>query len=117
MGYDRAGDSYPKNDGIDIINYAFELKLTDNSDHIEGNATIDARYVWAGQSTLRLDLTSKSDELEGKGMTVESVMEGDHSLAFTHADNVLMINLGRDIPKMELVSVAVSYSGRPAAGL
>ncbi|MFV1981831.1 MAG: hypothetical protein ACC655_11810, partial [Rhodothermia bacterium] len=43
--YDRVGDDYPKNSAIDILNYTFELQLTDNSDTIRGIATIDARYL------------------------------------------------------------------------
>ncbi|MEO5760907.1 MAG: hypothetical protein ABIR28_01220, partial [Vicinamibacteria bacterium] len=53
-------DSYPKNQGIDILNYAFELKLSDQSDSISGRATVDARFLTAGQSELRLDLIKAS---------------------------------------------------------
>ena len=59
-------DTYPKNPGIDMLHYAFELRLTDDSDRITGIATIDARYLEAGQSQLRLDLIKAADVLEGK---------------------------------------------------
>ena len=34
-------DTYPKNYGIDALNYAFRLDLSDNTDEIRGEATID----------------------------------------------------------------------------
>jgi len=117
MPYDRAGDNYPKNDGIDIINYAFEIQFTDNSDFMSGTTTIDARYLTAGQHELRLDLTNKSDELDGKGMTVEWVKEGDTALAYRHEGNELFIDMGRELLVQERISVTVRYSGVPAAGL
>ena len=115
--YDRVGDLYPKNDGIDILHYRFEIQLTDNSERIEAVATIDARYKTEGQNQFRLDLIQQSDALDGKGMVIDSVLDGDTPLDFEHADNQVFIDLGRTVPKGERILVSVHYHGEPAIGL
>lgn len=110
-------DSYPKNQGIDILNYAFELKLSDQSDSISGRATVDARFLTAGQSELRLDLIKASDTLGGKGMTVHAVTMREQPLSFRHERDQIFIQLGRPSQAMERVKVTVTYSGIPAKGL
>jgi hypothetical protein len=37
-------DNYPRNYSIDIIHYAFEIKLSDNTDEIFGKATIQILF-------------------------------------------------------------------------
>jgi hypothetical protein len=69
--YDNVGDHYPKNEGIDIQKYAFEIRLTDHSDEIQVAATVDARFTAAGQREHRLDLVKQADTLESKGMHVD----------------------------------------------
>ena len=115
--YDRVGDIYPKNQGIDILNYAFDILLTDNSDQIRVEATVTARYLKAGQSALRLDLVEQSDALEGKGMRVDRVHTNDQDLEFSHRDNQLFIDLGQEINADERIEVTVAYHGVPAKGL
>ncbi len=115
--YDYVGDIYPKNEGIDILNYAFKIKLTDNSDHIEVAATVDARYEAAGQSELRLDLVKKSDAHDGKGMVVDKVVFEEKELSYEHRDDQLFIELGREIQEMARIRVTVHYRGVPAKGL
>ena len=110
-------DSYPKNPGIDILNYVFELKLSDQSDSLSGKAVIDARFLSAGQSELRLDLVKQSDALGGKGMTVQGVSMQGQPLSFRHERDQIFIQLGRASRARERVQVTVTYSGIPAAGL
>lgn len=110
-------DSYPKNPGIDILNYAFELKLSDASDEIGGKATIDVRFVAGGQKELALDLVKRSEALGGKGMTVSEVTIGGQPAVFRHEMDRLSIPLGRASTAMERVRAVVTYHGVPAAGL
>jgi aminopeptidase N len=110
-------DNYPKNPGIDIVGYTFELHLTDESDSISGLATVDARYLSAGQSELRLDLIQQSDALEGKGMVVDGVTLEGQALEFRHEDDQIFIQLGRSPEAMERVQVQVAYHGVPNSGL
>lgn len=112
--YDRVGDNYPKNESIDIINYRFEVVITDQSDEIDVVATIDARFEAAGQSELRLDLVEAS---EGKGMVVERVYAAEQDLRYRHEQNQLFIDLGHETRQNERLQVSVQYSGSPAKGL
>ena len=59
-------DSFPKNPAVDVLNYVFELTLSDETDEIKGRTTVDARLLEAGQREFRLDLIQKSDAQEGK---------------------------------------------------
>ena len=117
MPFDRVSDQYPKNKNIDVLNYAFDITLEDQSDVIRMVATIDVLFVGPGQHQLRLDLVKTSAELDGKGMTVDSVTMGGKTLEFHHQGDELMINLGREMPKSERIQVSVKYDGRPALGL
>ncbi len=110
-------DSYPKNADIDMIGYVFHLSFSDDSDSFDGVTTASARYLAAGQSSLRLDLIKKSDELDGRGMTVTSVEMDGETLSFRHEDDQIFIDLGREAGEGERVEVTVHYSGIPAAGL
>ncbi len=115
--YDRVSDQYPKNLNIDVLNYAFDIHLVDQSDLIEMLATIDVQFLGKSQRQLRLDLVKASDELEGKGMTVESVTMDGTSLAFQHQGEELIIDLGRDLQPMERIQLSLKYNGHPALGL
>jgi len=111
------GDSYPKNPGIDMLGYVFELTLSDETDVIQGVATATARYLEAGHRELRLDLIQPVDSLDGYGMTVSRVETTGGDLSFRQEDHQLFIDLGRVIPAGDQVAVAVHYSGRPSDGL
>jgi len=115
--YDWVGDNYPKNEGIDILNYAFNIQLTDNSEMIQVVASIDTRYETEGLNQLRLDLVKQSMELEGKGMIVDRVYTEDGELSYEHKDDQLFIDLGREADKGERIQVSVQYHGIPAIGL
>jgi aminopeptidase N len=110
-------DAYPRNPGVDVLHYAFELTLSDQTDAIEGRTTIDARFVTPGQSELRLDLVKASERSGGKGMTVQAVTLGGEPLPFRHERDQLFIAMPHPSAAMERVRVTVSYRGIPAAGL
>lgn len=110
-------DSYPKNPGVDVLNYAFELTLSDQSDSLSGRTTVDVRFLTAGQTELRLDLVKASEKLGGKGMTVREVTLEGQPLPFRHERDQIFIQLRRPTIAMERLRVMVAYSGIPAAGL
>jgi len=101
-------DSYPKNFGIDVQGYVFELDFTDGSDFVSGRATVDARFVGGGQSSLRLDLVE---------MTVLDVTMDGEDVSWTHADGAITIDLGQTVPAGERRRVTVTYEGTPTDGL
>ena len=110
-------DTYPKNPDIDVLHYAFDLTLTDETDVIRGVATIDARYLKGGQTGLRLDLVQASDALDGRGMSVDAVRMGGRDLTFRHEADQIFIDLPEPPPAGSRIRVEVAYHGLPATGL
>ncbi|MDA0874718.1 MAG: M1 family metallopeptidase [Bacteroidetes bacterium] len=110
-------DSYPKNTGIDIQGYVFHLTVTDDSDVVMGRTDVDARYVTAGQSALRLDLLGKTAEREGKGMEVTRVTMDGAELSYAHANDALVIDLGSPVEAGKRITISVEYQGIPADGM
>lgn len=110
-------DNYPKNPNIDVLNYAFRIELSDESDQIKCEATIDVRYVGEGVQILRLDLVKSSQKLGNKGMTVTQVMSAGKNLTFSHENDSLLINLPEPSKAQQRSTYTISYSGIPATGL
>lgn len=111
------GDMYPKEPRIDVLNYEFRIELSDTTDAINGEATVDVRFLAGGIREMRLDLTNKSDALKGAGMTVASVTADGQAAVFRHQDNVLLITLARPSAANERRKFTIRYSGIPASGL
>ena len=109
-------DTYPKNLRVDIINYRFALELHDQDNRIAGTADVDLRFVAAGETSLRFDLTNQ-DTATGRGMTVSAVSADGTSLAFTHRDNALTITLPRRFEPGQRLRLQIAYAGVPASGL
>lgn len=64
-----------------MIHYATRLTLRDESDEIEGKATVEARFVRDGVPKLALDLASPAS---GKGMRVSTVRVRGTAASFEH---------------------------------
>lgn len=111
----RAMDTYPKNRAIDALNYAFALTLSDETDMISGEATIDLRFREAGIEEVRLDLIEEN--AEGTGMRVRAVTEAEGPLKFEHRDDALFIALAQPTEAGERRRITVAYEGIPATGL
>lgn len=108
-----SADTYPRQSGVDAQHYIFRVTLSDDSDEISGEATVELRFVRDGVSEFALDLTS---EAGGKGMTVSSVDSNGAPFQFAHQDNRLTIKLAP--PKAgDLRQFTVHYHGIPADGL
>jgi aminopeptidase N len=110
-------DTYPKNPKIDILNYAFRIQLSDGTDVIHVEATVDVRYVGEGVDRLRLDLVKSSAALGNKGMLVTKIVSEGNILRFTHEGDQLEINLPAPTRKNQWSSYTITYSGIPATGL
>ncbi len=110
-------DSYPKNPKIDAINYVFKLELSDDTDKIVCETTIDVRFLAEGVQELRLDLINASSELKGKGMHVSRVTSDGDSLTFRHKDEALYITLAAPSTVNQRNKYTIAYTGIPAAGL
>lgn len=112
---ERAMDTYPKNPAIDALNYAFELTLSDETDVISGEATIDLRFLEAGIEEVRLDLIEEN--ADGTGMRVQAVAGADGPLEFEHRDDALFVALATPTEAGERRRITVAYEGIPATGL
>lgn len=110
-------DTYPKNPNIDVIHYAFKLELSDKTDEIIGEATVEVNFIADGIKEVRLDLTSASKDLNGKGMTVSRVMAGNNAIDYRHDNNVLLVKLPTPSQANRRVKFTVFYRGIPAAAL
>lgn len=110
-------DTYPKNPNIDVVNYLFRLELSDSTDEIVAEATVDVRFVVNGIQELRLDLTNTSNALNGKGMSVSRVMSDGKALEYGHANNILLIKLPGASKANQREKFTIFYKGTPATGL
>jgi aminopeptidase N len=107
-------DDYPRQLGVDVRGYVFQITLRDDVDEIAGQATIDVLFVRPGVRSLALDLASPT---RGRGMRVSSVTCGNAPVPFTHEAGRLTIATEPPPPAGERRSFTVRYSGVPAGGL
>src|SRR4249920_32461 len=84
------GDNYPRQPGIDAQHYLFRVTLSDDTDEVQGEATVDLRFVNEGVTQFALDLTSAKD---GKGMKVSQVTSAAGAVPFAHTGDRLTITL------------------------
>lgn len=110
-------DNYPKNPNIDVINYNFRIELSDTTDEIACEETIEVRYLAAGVTALRLDLIKASEKLGNKGMVVSQVISEGKILEYVHENDALTITLPRSSTLNQYASYKVTYKGVPASGL
>jgi len=108
-------DDYPRRIGVDVEHYRFELTLTDESDRIDGRATVVVRFTASGVTELALDLATLDGS--GRGMRVQRVHADGTPLGFEHVADVLRIRLSEPRRPGTRLAVTVEYSGEPAAGL
>jgi aminopeptidase N len=110
-------DTYPKNLKVDVLNYAFRILLSDDTDEIKCEATIDVRFAGEGVEFLRLDLVKASATLNNKGMTVSKVVSNGQPMSFTHEGDELKIKLPAASKTNQRSAYTITYSGVPATGL
>ena len=110
-------DTYPKNPKIDVLNYSFQIELSDASDEIRCQVTVDLRFKEGGLRQMRLDLINATEALGRKGMTVTRVVSGGEELRFTHRDDQLLVYFEEGSDPGQHRQVTISYHGIPASGL
>lgn len=110
-------DNYPRNYSIDILHYLFELKLSDNTDEINGKASITVLFKTNDVKQIRLDLINTNGKYLQKGMVVESVSYNNTKASFTHKNDALLIQLSGAVKKESTITFIIEYRGVPAGGL
>src|ERR1700733_5955919 len=108
-------DMYPRQPGVDVLNYVFQITLTDVSDEVIGNTVADVRFLNSGIAALELDLRQKSGN--GPGMTVTRVSSNKLSLHFEHRHDRLRVDLPSPSVAGQMREFSIDYHGIPAAGL
>jgi aminopeptidase N len=107
-------DHYPRQPAIDAQHYIFRVTLSDANDEVDGEATVDLRFMQSGITQVVLDLTSVKD---GKGMTVAEVSARGAALKFQHSADRLAITLDSAPAPGERRQFTIKYRGVPGAGL
>ena len=110
-------DPYPKNPKVDVISYIFDIKLSDKTDEIICDESVDITFLAKGIKKIRLDLVKSSKKLENKGMTVLDVKSNDGSLEFLHDENELWIYFDKPSLENERKNITIQYRGIPVEGL
>jgi aminopeptidase N len=110
-------DTYPRQPGVDVVQYSFRITLRDDSDVIDGETTVDFRVLHDDLEALALDLVQPKAAAADKGMTVSEVRERGAALRFQHASDRLEVRLEPPGRAGERRSVVVRYHGVPASGL
>jgi aminopeptidase N len=106
-------DTYPRQPSVDALHYIFRLTLSDDSDELVGETTIDLRFNQDGLTEVALDLASAN----GKGMTVAEVTSGGAPIQYTHQADRLRLTLTFALKAGERRQFIVRYRGTPAKGL
>ena len=110
-------DTYPKNPDIDILHYIFRLTLSDGTDEIAGETTVDLRFLRQGLSEFALDLVKAKSDGEKRGMTVTAVTSDLGPVRFEHENDRVRILLPGASRAGQIGRFTVSYHGLPATGL
>jgi aminopeptidase N len=109
-------DTYARQPGIDARHYSVRLTLlTNDSNEIQGEATVTLRVVAAGTREAILDLTSRT--ADGKGMTVTGIGSDGRPVAIAHRDNRLHLPIPAGATPGQDVVFTITYHGAPANGL
>jgi len=109
-----SADNYPRQPGVDVQAYVFRVTLSDDTDAIVGETTVNIRFVQDGLESFALDFASPAG---GKGMTVSSVTSGGAAMQFTHRGDRLVIRLPAPAKAGERAAFTIRYRGVPAGGL
>ncbi len=119
MSLSAGADTYPRQSGIDVDNYRFELTLSDDSDEIVGRTTVTIRYSAFDVDGLALDLIGKASPEVHEGMEVTGVrwLGSDREASYRFEGDKLVIALPRRSSPGEVARVQIDYRGNPATGL
>ena len=102
---------------IDVLDYRFELALSDRTDEIEGRAAIAFRILRPVREVgFDLDDPAADGGPEAGGMVVSSATLAGTALRFRQQDDRLLVALGREAAAGERRRVEVRYRGVPADG-
>lgn len=95
----------PGQDQFDVTRYFLDLDFIPATRTVAGSVTMTATSLVPSLTSVSLDLDQP--------MGVTSVVRGTHTLAFTHANNILAITLDRAFTTGESFEIVIAYNGVP----
>ncbi len=110
----NATDPYPKNEGIDVQHYRFQLELNDSTNIISGHATL-ILLIKKVISEFELDLTNQNSK--GEGMQVNQILLNGSPLQFAHQNDRIKIILPTVSVPGQSLEIILDYGGIPLDGL
>lgn len=109
-----AGDSYKRNPLIDVLNYSFQISISDTSDIIYGKTAISLSFK-GEVSTMEFDL--KNLKPDGNGMIVDSLIFSECKVQWSHRDDKIMVTPERVLSSCSGATLKIIYHGTPSDGL
>jgi aminopeptidase N len=109
-----SADTYPRQPGVDVVHYVFQLTVSDESREIDGETAVRFRVLTDGLDQIVLDLGTSVGQ---RGMYVSTVTENGNRLEFSHEDDRLAIKLPARAAAGDERTVSVQYRGAPRSGL
>ncbi len=138
-------DTYPRQPGIKITNYTFDITVNDANSEFVVQDTVEVQFLAAGITSVELDLCkfnaqARSPQMAagiidpcaepsggrggntaapsgGKGMMVTGVTSGGQPLAFQHENDRVHVTLPRAFRPGDRYAFTISYHGVPATGI
>ena len=138
-------DTYPRQTGIKVTNYTFDISLNDASGEFVVQDTVEIQFLAAGVTSVELDLCKFSAPARspqtangiadpcaepsgggggntatrsgGKGMKVTGVTSGGQAMKFQHENDRLHIDLPHAFQPGDRYEFTVGYHGIPATGI
>jgi aminopeptidase N len=138
-------DTYPRQPGIKIANYTFDIALSDANNEFVVQDTVDVQFLAAGVTSVDLDLCKFSAQPRsaqmanglpdpcaepsggrggntvspagGKGMTVTAVTSAGQALDYQHENDRLRVRLPGAFHAGDHYRFTVNYHGVPATGI
>ena len=98
---------YPGDATIDVTYYKLDLKLTYESQNLDGIVTVNFKSVSGSLASFYLDLQNS--------LSVDSVTMNGNEITFTHSANKLIINLPTPLSQGQEGSVIIYYHGVPGS--
>lgn len=89
---------------FDLVHTKLDVRFDWNKSHMIGKAEITAQPHFYAQKELVLD---------AKGMDIHEVTMQDKPLTYTYQDDVLTIDLGKEISRKDKITVTVAYTAKP----
>lgn len=116
FSFSSASAQYPRDWGVDVVHYRFQVALSDDTDEIRGMAEITVRFPGEGKEAFFLDLIGR-EAGTSTGMEVLGVTRGQLALDHTHTGGRLKISMASPSTAQEERTYQVEYRGIPGDGL